>query len=188
MIKQAQTNLSGLNTLLWGICNTVPTADQCVANMGWFAQELQTVCKIDLQNRVALAVDSLTGLQAFGVMREAGCAVDQSTQTYCYADAVHSTNPSDLYFYQLALGTPLPNITTPSCSACTKTVMGIFAQQATNLSSLELTYPPAASAATKTCGQAYAESVVSSARRAVGGFPGVVLWIVVGALGIWSVS
>ncbi|TDL25162.1 hypothetical protein BD410DRAFT_765773 [Rickenella mellea] len=185
-IQQSQTNLSFLNTIIWGTCNTVPSEAQCIANMGWFAQELQTVCKIDLANHVALAVEALTGLQAYQVMRDAGCAVDQQTSTYCYADAVHNANPSDLYFYQLPLGTALPNNTRPSCSACTKSVMAVFATQAQNLSSLQETYSSAAQAAEKACGQGYVQIFTSAATRVGGGLTWALLWLVAGV--IWSLG
>lgn len=97
-----------------------------------------------------------------------------------FAEALASTSPSDLYYYALPLGTPIPgtNPTTtitsgkttttvtapstiktyaPSCSTCISSLMEIFAPYANDTSLLlGLTYPPAASAAVKQCGTGYA--------------------------------
>lgn len=58
---KAQSNLTLMNTLVWGTCNTNPGINQCIANMGWFAESLKTQCEADLKDRNTLAVDTLTG-------------------------------------------------------------------------------------------------------------------------------
>lgn len=94
--------------------------------MQWFATQLQTDCAKDLQEGNANAVDALAGLQAYTLMRTAGCDVDPNTNTYCYLNAVHNSNPSDLNYYNLALGLTLPKGSVPTCSSCTKNLMGIY--------------------------------------------------------------
>jgi hypothetical protein len=107
-----------------------------------------------------------------------------------FTEALAQTSPSDLYYYSLPLGTPIPGTTTssdggglrtststsststpattfaPSCSGCVSSLMAIFAPYASDSSYLlGLTYPPAASAANKQCGDGYApgpETVVAS--------------------------
>lgn len=59
-------------------------------------------------------------------MRQAGCLADQTTNAYCYLEAVRNPNPSDVYYYQLPLGLAVPNNTKPTCSACTKSLMSLF--------------------------------------------------------------
>jgi len=102
-----------------------------------------------------------------------------------FAEALAQTSPSDLYYYALPLGTPVPGTTptttssgdghststststspvpapattfAPSCSTCVQSLMAIFAPYATDPSYLlALTYPPAAKAANKQCGKGYA--------------------------------
>lgn len=58
---KAQSNLTLMNTLVWGTCNTNPGINQCIANMGWFAETLKTACADDLRDRNTLAVDTLMG-------------------------------------------------------------------------------------------------------------------------------
>ena len=64
------------------------------------------------------------GLQAYSVMRTAACAVN-STNTYCYIDALQAASAADLYPYQLPLGLPLLKL---SCDACAQRVKGAFAE------------------------------------------------------------
>lgn len=100
-------------------------------------------------------------------MRTAGCLPDQVTNSYCYVEAAHSVDPSDLYFYQLPIGIPLPNSTTPSCSSCTKTLMGLYAQALENapkgtLADLRTTYGSAQTVAVAQCGSGYAQATVTT--------------------------
>lgn len=75
-----------------------------------------------------MVLDTQTALMAYPIVRNAGCLISQAgTQSFCYVDAVHNTNPADLYLYQLPLGVSFPNNTTPSCSACAGSVLGVFA-------------------------------------------------------------
>lgn len=92
----AQGNVTELNDIIWGTCNTDPGQHQCNDNMAWFTSSLKTECAEDLKDNNALAVSTLEGLQAFPVMATAACLPDQSTNTYCYIEAVVNTNPSDL--------------------------------------------------------------------------------------------
>lgn len=99
-------------------------------------------------------------------MRKTACLADQSTGAYCYVEAVHSTEPADLYFYSLPYGTALPASIQPSCSACTKSVMAQYAQAGSNLTSLAQVYDQAAQLANKVCGSGYVQlSSTNAARR-----------------------
>jgi hypothetical protein len=100
-------------------------------------------------------------------MRQAGCLVNPSTNTYCLLDAVRATTASDIYYYGLPLGTPLPAGMTPTCSACSKSLLSLFAPSAkVNGASGNTTatlpalgngvYSRAASVANAQCGQEFA--------------------------------
>lgn len=124
----------------------------------------------------AMVVNTLQGLQAYSLMRDTACLVDQQTNSYCYVEAVRNTNPSDLYFYQLPLGIGLPPNTTPSCSACTKSVMQLYAQS-NNLTALTSTYNTAATIADSACGEGYVQQ--ASITGAAVGLKATAAWVVV---------
>ena len=197
-----------MNTLIWGTCNTTLSDDQCQSNMASFASQLQSDCSQELGNQNLLVVKSLIGmqwiffqyriywlflrvwvcaattaiillaLQAFQVMHDAACLIDPTINAYCYLSAVQNTNPSDLYFYSLPLGIPLPNTSKPSCSACSKNVMGIYAtalqaassssssssQQTTKqqLTGLKSSYGVSAQIAAQYCGSSFALTFISA--------------------------
>ena len=84
----------------------------------------------------ALPLANDAGLQAYSVMRTAACAVNNSTDTYCYVDALQAASAADLYPYQLPLGLPLLNATVPSCDACAQRVKGAFAESGAGVDAL----------------------------------------------------
>jgi len=132
--------------------------------MAWFASTLQNTCSKELNAGNVLTVQTLQALQAFNMMYTAGCLPDQSSNAYCFVDAAHATNPSDLYFFQLPMGISLPNNTTPSCSSCTKSLMALYAQSLENapkgtLTYLEKTYPSGQKVAVAQCGASYAQAL-----------------------------
>jgi ABC-type polysaccharide/polyol phosphate export permease len=47
----AQTNLTLMNSLIWGTCNTTQSYDQCQSNMALFASQLQSDCSQELGNQ-----------------------------------------------------------------------------------------------------------------------------------------
>ena len=120
-----------------------------------------------LANRTFVAV--FLALQAFQVMHDAACLIDPTTNSYCYLSAVQNTNPSDLYFYSLPLGIPLPNSSKPSCSPCSKNIMGIYAAALSSpttgkvLGGLKSSYDVSAQVAAQFCGSAFAKIAVSAA-------------------------
>jgi len=158
----AQENLTLLNTIVWGTCNTTIDDADCSANIAWFASNLASSCATDLSQGNAMAMNTQISLNAFGLMRSAGCLVDPTTDTYCYLDAVRNSNPSDTYFYSLPLGISMPNNTIASCSACTKSLMSLYygaltnSSETTELAPLHSSYPSAAKVAVADCGTAYA--------------------------------
>ncbi|KAH8108741.1 hypothetical protein DFH11DRAFT_1631010 [Phellopilus nigrolimitatus] len=170
---QAQTNLSALNAIVFGTCDTTPSFSACTANMNWFASSLSSSCSRELSEEDNLVTQTLLALHAYPILRRAGCLVDQTTNTYCYSLAAHSASPADLYLYQIPLGIGMPNTTTPSCSSCASSLLGVFAEAIktgnSSADGLQGTYDSAAAAAAATCGSGYAQiglvSKSSSASR-----------------------
>jgi len=159
---QAQSNLTALNIDVWGTCNTPMTADQCTANMEWFLSQLLDACSKEKSDDDATVLRALSSLQSFSLMRNVGCLVNQDTSTYCYIEAAGRSNPSDLYFYTLPFGLLLPNNSTPSCSSCTKNLMGLYGSQANVTDGLQRTYNAAARLASSKCGSSYVSAIASS--------------------------
>ncbi|EJC97762.1 uncharacterized protein FOMMEDRAFT_98111 [Fomitiporia mediterranea MF3/22] len=202
---EAQENLTTLNALIYGTCNTDTPLSTCTANMNWFASSLTTSCADELKQKNSQnpVQQTLFGLQSYELLRNGSCLVNQASNTYCYAAAAHSSSPADLYLYQLPLGVPFPvNTTSPSCSTCAKTLLGLYADalQGSDGSSdgsgdggsvdgLKATYEDAANQAETACGTGYAlVGLASSAQGTRIGIPkmgmgrGMVLALMVWAL------
>ena len=79
-------------------------------------------------------------LVSYSVMHTAACAVNNSTNTYCYVDALQAATTADLYLYQLPLGLPLNNTTVLSCDACVLRVKGAFTEGGAGVEALTETY------------------------------------------------
>jgi hypothetical protein len=188
---QAQRNLTLINAIIWGTCNTPPTAQSCGATMSSYLSQLNSVCKNDLAAENPVVLQAQIGFQSYTAMRTAACLPDPTTNAFCYIDALAATTPADLYFFGLPLGTPVPNTTKPSCSPCVKSVLAVYAlyvtpssgsgaiqigpetgnssvspTQATPLPVLDRTYPAAARLAVNQCGGTYASVGVAQPSRA----------------------
>lgn len=91
---------------------------------------------------------------------------DRSVQkaTYCYSDALFSmveSSADDAYLYLLPLGINFPNTSTPSCSECTKQVMGIFHSFTSNASNvITLTYASAAKTVNRKCSDSFVNASI----------------------------
>jgi hypothetical protein len=141
--------------------------------MAWFKSELLSACSEEKSENNQLILQSLAstllsivssfccdthshvGLETYKLMRQVACLSNQNTSAYCYIEAAGSQNPSDLYFYSLPFGFPLPNNTVLSCSSCTKSVMALFGSQVNETSGFEETYSAAAIMASSKCGSDY---------------------------------
>ena len=98
-------------------------------------------------------------------MRQAACLSDPTTNTYCFVNAARDTNPANLYYYNLPLGTKLPKSTDPQCNACLKSLMGLYSgvlkgstssDELRKLPGLVQTYENAAELTLGKCGVGYA--------------------------------
>jgi len=155
-----ESNYTAMNLILWGTCNTKPTVDECIIEMDNLATELRSECSADLQAGNALAVAALVGFSSYELYNEVACLINPRDNTYCYLEALADSSPDDLYFYSLPLGIALPNTTEPTCSECTKAVMSIYSQFATNGTlPVSHTYPPAQNKTSATCGDGYSVPV-----------------------------
>ncbi|KAL5523183.1 hypothetical protein ACEPAF_1450 [Sanghuangporus sanghuang] len=184
---EAQTNLTLLNTLIFGTCTTSTPLDTCTANMDWFASSLTSFCSTEVSQNNLLVAQTLLGLQSYALLRQAACLVNQQSNTYCYASAAHDSSPADLYLYQLPLGIGFPVSTTqPSCSTCAKSILALYAEALrggnSSASGLEETYEPAASQAESVCGTGFA--AVGVATEGTSGAAG--SWRSWGSWGSWS--
>ena len=112
----AQSNLTLLTSIIYGTCSTTPSEADCTSRMNDLAIELKGVCSAELNDGHAMAWDAFNGMKNYAMMREAACLRNLRTNAYCYADAIAGSPPSDIYFYQLPLGTPLPGTTVTTTS------------------------------------------------------------------------
>ncbi|TRM69043.1 hypothetical protein BD626DRAFT_392530 [Schizophyllum amplum] len=162
----AQTNATLMNTLVWGTCNTPLDANTCSANMAWFAGELESACAADLLDGNARVTETLTAIRAYDVMREAACLVDETTNAYCFVNAVSGTNSADQYAYNLPLGLAMPTAAEPTCSTCVQDILGLYADALQNgtatLDGLRSTYEDAVDLTNQKCGPSYATAIVTN--------------------------
>lgn len=179
----ASRSPSTLNAVVWGTCNTnIPYAD-CIDNVDWFSDNLQTSCAQELSERNTRVMNVLAALQSYPLYHKLGCLIDPASNTYCYVNAVQNTNPADVYLYGLGLGTHFPQVgqANPTCSACSRQILAIYAGAAGNgtgvdklllgnmaLEDLQDTYPPAAKIWANSCGSTFAQTTISASNDGVG--------------------
>ena len=154
--------------MIWGTCNTVLDSGTCSANMNWFSSSLKTQCATELSQRNAFVANALTGLILYDVSRQAGCLSNPATNVYCYIQAAASSDPSDLYFYQIQYGINIPNDTQPSCSSCTKSLMNLYVSEISGQegfqdeslrTTLADTYSHASQIAVNVCGEGFVQRI-----------------------------
>ncbi|KZV99442.1 hypothetical protein EXIGLDRAFT_605737 [Exidia glandulosa HHB12029] len=170
---QAQSNLTLMNSIMWGTCNTKLSLDTCTSTMTSLATQLKSsACTADLRAGNALALAALVGFSNYALYREAGCIVNPRSNSYCYLEALASSSPNDVYMYNLPLGVGLPDSegAEPSCSRCGQAVMGVMQSWAGNGSlPISKTYPDAQNRTDGRCGADYAlPAVITSGAAARG--------------------
>lgn len=187
--SDASSSLETLNSVVWGTCNTNTPYSECIGNVNWFSNALQTACAKELSDRHPRVLSVLGALQSYPLYRRVGCLVDPGSNTYCYLNAVHNSNPADVYLYGLGLGMRFPTggKANPTCSACSRQVLGVYSGAVANgtgidkallgdmaMKNLQGSLPPAAQTWNDACGSSFAKAeasgvVVSGPRN----FPGV---------------
>ncbi|TFK49134.1 hypothetical protein OE88DRAFT_1683778 [Heliocybe sulcata] len=157
--SEAQSNLTEMNAIIWGTCNTSTDEDTCVATMASYLSQMKSQCSKEISNGFTAVTQAVAGLEAYKLMRDVACQPDPATNAYCFIDAIRNTNPSDLYFYNLPLGMTVPNSSAPTCDACTQTLMSMYDQAADNVTGLQQTYDAAALFVRGSCGSDYVAAV-----------------------------
>jgi len=125
-------------------------------------------------------------------MRTAACLANQRTSSYCFVDAVAAAFngvPSDIYFYQLPLGTSLPGTKTQqgikmtaTCSTCVRSLMDLYSQYLPRASGgggldngtellIQRTYGDASAFVGKQCGTGYVANTLSLTSAALPRIP-----------------
>lgn len=157
------------DTLLPAVMDQVCAADldTCTTKMNQLATEIQQNdrCGSDISKGNALAVSALNGFKNFPVLYRAGCLQDStdSNKEYCFTKAAQAETASDLYLYYVPGGTSLPSGTRPSCDACSKAVMGVYSEYASNSTlPISSTYGNTRNTLAITCGPSFAPMVAAT--------------------------
>ncbi|KAG7094627.1 hypothetical protein E1B28_005451 [Marasmius oreades] len=179
----ASTSLTTLNSVVWGTCNTNIPYAECIDNVNGFSEGLQSSCAKELAERNTRVMNVLGALQSYPLYHHLGCLTDPVSNIYCYVSAVHNNNPSDVYLYGAGLGSQFPSAgkATPSCSACSRQILAIYAGAAANgtgidkallgetaLTELQSAFPAAAKIWADTCGSSFAQATVAASNTGVG--------------------
>lgn len=186
----AQRNLTLINNIMYGTCNTRPTLATCDATMSSYLTQLNSICATDLANENPVALQAQIGFQSYTAMRTAGCLENAISGRYCYVEALAASTPQDVYFWALPLGTGIPTGVKPTCGACVQSVLAVYSQYVSSSTSgvtaipsggsstgnstaasvtpsvlpvLSKTYAAAARLAVTTCGGTFASVGLASA-------------------------
>ncbi|KAL8709587.1 MAG: hypothetical protein Q9220_005679 [cf. Caloplaca sp. 1 TL-2023] len=143
----------------------------CNTLMSSFATQLRqdSNCGSDYRRQQPLVLSAYNGLVAYDPLYKAGCAKDEQSGDYCFANAItNASSPTDSYPYYLPLGIALPGGSSPSCTSCLKNTMDIFNQAANAKTQQPLlaTYGAAAQMVDVGCGPNFANLTVSGAKSA----------------------
>ncbi|OAA67469.1 hypothetical protein ISF_03645 [Cordyceps fumosorosea ARSEF 2679] len=161
---QASKQLVSIVRVLDATC--APDVTQCDTFLTQAAKNLldSANCKKEYDANQLQVTEAFRGLRAYRVLRAVGCLHDPTTQGYCFAAAVTNiTNPSDVFFYSMPLGLPLPGGVTPSCGACTARTMAVFhAATADRAHPISGTYSNAAQQVNTICGPGFVNDTATS--------------------------
>ncbi|TQV99608.1 C6 transcription factor [Cordyceps javanica] len=164
---QAEKQLVSIVRVLDATC--APDADRCADFMTQAAKNMLDAanCKKEYDANQGKVTDAFLGLRAYRVLRAATCLQDPAAQNYCFAGAVTNvTNPSDIFFYAMPLGLPLPGGAAPSCGTCTAQTMAIFhAATGDRSQKIAATYRDAARQVNTICGPGFVNDTATSAAR-----------------------
>ncbi|KAJ2971282.1 hypothetical protein NQ176_g7769 [Zarea fungicola] len=121
-------------------------------------------CKKEYDSNQGQVIAAFDGLRAYKTLYAVTCLQNPQTQNYCFASAVTNvTNPSDIFFYSMPLGLPLPTSTTPSCGWCTSQTMAIFHAASSDRSQkISSTYKDAARQVNTICGPGFVNDTATS--------------------------
>jgi hypothetical protein len=176
---------------------------------------LSNTCGPDLSKGNPLVTEALMGFQNYNLYREAGCQKNNATgqvslehgasrvegreatstccekadpstsPQYCFAQASAQSDPDELYFYYLPEGTSLPSGTTSDCNDCTKGLLQIYSNYATNSTlTISKTYAAGRVLANQACGPTFAPLVASTSTSDADWKLGVSLLVSLGGLAV----
>jgi hypothetical protein len=119
-------------------------------------------CGADFRNEQPLVLQAYNGLLAYEPVYRASCLKTEDDHEYCLANALGgSNNSANIYPYFTAVGLAIPSGARPTCNACLKQTMQVFAQYAVRSSSpLSQTYMKCAQIVDGTCGEDYADTTI----------------------------
>lgn len=166
---QAEKQLVSIVRVLDATC--APDVTKCDEFLTQAAKNLLDAsnCKKEYDANQVQVTNAFNGLRAYKVLYAATCLQNPATQNYCFASAVTNiTNPSDIFFYSMPLGLPLPGGSTPSCGYCTTQTMAIFhAATGDGSQKISSTYRDAARQVNTICGPGFVNDTATSgaARR-----------------------
>ena len=180
----AQRNITLINNIMYGTCNTRPTLATCDATMTSYLTQLNSICATDITNKNPVVLQAQIGFQSYTAMRTAACLENAISGRYCFVEALAASPPQDVYYWALPLGTGIPTNVKPTCGACVQSVLAVYSQYVSSsgttgspvipnggtssgnstaaatppspLPVLSKTYPAAVRLAASTCGGAFA--------------------------------
>ncbi|KAH0538678.1 hypothetical protein FGG08_004753 [Glutinoglossum americanum] len=130
---QAEKSIVRITQALDATCNV--KLPDCASAMSLFARSLKqdNNCGDDYRAQNPLVVQAYNGLLAYEPLYHAGCLQDQSTGSYCFANAItNASSAADSYVYFLPLGVSLPGGARPTCNSCLQRTMATFSTFAAN--------------------------------------------------------
>ncbi|KAJ4391618.1 hypothetical protein N0V93_005237 [Gnomoniopsis smithogilvyi] len=153
----------------------------CAANVTGCANYLANVasnltktenCGDDYDAGNPTVTEAYLGLISYQVVYSATCLKDDTSQSYCFGDAVtNTTNASQTYFYFLPLNSSLPGGVVPLCGTCLQDTMSIYHVATANRKQpIADTYASAAEMVDELCGADFANTTLAEAITTSGAF------------------
>lgn len=124
-------------------------------------------CKREFEQNQTQVLLAYRGLRAYKVLYSATCLQDDSSNSYCYANAVTNlSTPSDAYLYFMPYGLSLPGASKPTCNRCTQKTMSIYHSAAADRRQLVASkYEDAAHQVNTLCGPNFVNSTLPAAEN-----------------------
>ncbi|GAB0132643.1 hypothetical protein EsDP_00001072 [Epichloe bromicola] len=163
----ARKQLVSIVKVLDATCAADVTA--CTDFLSKAAQNLtsEVNCKREFEQNQTQVLLAYRGLRAYKVLYSATCLQDDTSNSYCYANAVTNlSTPSDAYLYFMPYGMSLPGASRPTCSRCTQKTMSIYHSAAADRRQLVASkYEDAAQQVNTLCGPNFVNSSLPAAEN-----------------------
>ena len=123
-------------------------------------------CHTDYVRENPLVLQAYAGLRAYEPLYKATCLKNETTDEYCFVEAMDTPNEDDSYPYYTAVGMQLPNGSSPTCSPCLKRTSEVFAGYAVQKEQpLSDTYLGSATQINSQCGANFASTQLRSVSK-----------------------